>query len=70
MTCKTSILSNNLGEGWTDPMRPTRTPTVVPELSIVAKEDKRNNSGIPPVPFTRGMAAGIFPLFYEAQKGH
>lgn len=40
MTCKTSILSNNVGEGWTDPMRPTRTPTVVPELSIVAKEDK------------------------------
>ena len=40
MTYKTSILSNNVGEGWTDPTRPTRTPAVVTELSIVANEDK------------------------------
>ena len=50
MTYKTSILSNNVGEGWTDPTRPTRTPAVVTELSIVAKEDKWNNIGILPAP--------------------
>lgn len=70
MTYKTSILGNNVGEGWTDPTRPTRIPTVVTELSTVAKEDKLSNTGIPPVPFTRWMAACIFPLFYEVHKDH
>lgn len=44
---KISVLSNNVGEGWADPTRPTRTPIVVTELSIVAKKDQSNNTGIP-----------------------
>lgn len=40
MTDKTSIFTNNVGEGWTDPMKTTRILTVITELSIVTKEDK------------------------------